>query len=162
MERYCILVADGARARFFAYKARPWEWGTARPKLAEQADLVNPERVIAGADMYGEARSAAHPAGTTGHHAAFDDHRQDSRRESQRRFARRLAERLAELAAQTSAARLVAGAGPELDRVLHPALRVDEVTRDLTHLTAELVQAHLIKEGVLEDPGPPPELSSSV
>lgn len=169
MERYCILVADGARARFFAYKERPWEWGTARPKLAEQADLVNPERVIASADMYREARSAAHPAGTTGHHAAFDDHRDKSRREAQRRFARRMAERLAELAGMTSAARLVVCAGPELmgllrpelDRVLHPALRVQEVTRDWTHLATDAVHAHLIKEGVLLDPGPPPELASA-
>ncbi|MCA9549604.1 MAG: host attachment protein [Myxococcales bacterium] len=169
MERYCILVADGTRARFFVYKERVWEWGEPRPRLTEQADLVNPEHALAGVDVYREARSSAHPANSSGHHTAYDDHRDDNRREGRRRFARRVVDRLGEVAKGARAEHLVVCAGPELmgvlrpelDRGLHPRLRVEEVTRDWTQLSTEDLQGHLVREGILRDPGPPPDQLSA-
>jgi protein required for attachment to host cells len=163
MVRYCILVADGARARFFQYEARPWEPGMRRPSLVERADLVNPERTLAAGAIYTEAHSSAHTATATGHHAAYDDHREKSRREDLRRFARRVVERLAALAREGEASGVVVCAGPELLGLLRPELErglerrlpVREVLRDLTHESADAILLCLTEEGVFATAGAP-------
>ena len=51
MSEYCVVVADGTRARFFTLEAAQFPEMESGPNLIEKKDLINPETETAGREL---------------------------------------------------------------------------------------------------------------
>ena len=154
MSDYCVVVADGARARLFALaEAGIGEGG---PNLVEISDLANSEAEAAGKDLYSEQKSGRNAAPAGGGAHGYDDHRDRHIQESERRFAKQIAAAAADAVARQKAGCLVLAADPRMMGHLRDAMsdiaagiRVKEVAKDLTKLSAYELHEHLAGDEVL-------------
>lgn len=154
---YCIVVADGSRARFFTLEQPEIPELEGGPDLAEHRDLVNPEKEQRKRELFSNLKSGRNqaPAGGPGH--GYDDHRGRHTDEIERRFARRLSAEIAGFARDRRVGQLVLVADPrmlgflrnELRSGLPSSVRVAELTRDLSSLTAPRIHARLADAGLL-------------
>lgn len=154
MSDYCVVVADGARARLFTLQ----EGGVdeAGPTLVEVSGLANPEAEAAGKEIFSDEKSGRNAAPGGGGAHGYDDHRDAHIEETERRFAKDVAEAAAEALRRGRAGCLVVVANPRMMGHLREALtatsldmRVKEVKKDLSKLPVHEVQEHLAAEGVL-------------
>lgn len=156
MTHDCVIVADGARCRFFTVE-RPadprFEGG---PRLVEQTDLVNPEGELTGNELFSDVRSGRGHASSGGPACGFDDHRDRHQDEIKRRFARRIAQAAVRFAADYKAARILLVAEPRMLGMLRPALTsesadlsVEEVAQDLSWHAVSHIQDVLTRRGLL-------------
>ena len=152
---YCVLVADGARARLFTLQGN-----TAKapgPDLVEREDLANPEHKLAGRDKYSTTRTGGHANPQQGATHGYDDHRDKEEREHERRFAHDIAGRAVTLAQQSQAGHLVLAAEKRMlgllrEELVLPAqsgIELSELAKDLTRLAPTEVQAHLAQAGLV-------------
>ena len=155
MSKYCVVVADGARARFFSLEEGGI--GDGGPNLVEHDDLVNPEAESKGKELYSEDKSGRNtaPMGAGAH--GYDDHRDRHSEEVERRFAKQIAEVAVASANQGQAKQLVMVADKRMMGHLRSALnvpstaglKVSEVAKNLTKLNVSELQEHLSKNGML-------------
>jgi protein required for attachment to host cells len=156
MTKTCILVADGARARFLTLEI-PIEPATdGGAYLVEHLDLVNPEVDVPERKLFSDRSGSAHSSPKGGAHA-LDDHREGHEHESARRFARSVAERLASFAAEQAATEIVLVAEPRSlgalrEQIVAKHLRgVDlvELGENLTRRPLVQIQSVLALRGVV-------------
>jgi protein required for attachment to host cells len=154
MSDYCVVVADGARARLFS--VQEGGIGEGGPTLVEHAGLSNAEAEVAGKDLFSDEKSGRNDAPGGGGAHGYDDHRDRHRDENERRFARDIAAAAADALRREAAARLVLAADPRMMGHLREALsatavdmKVSEVQKDLTKFSVHEVQEHLAAAGVL-------------
>ena len=160
MSKYVVVVADGAKARFFTLEEAPV--GEGGPNLVEHDDLVNPEGDAAGKDLYSEAKSGRNEAPGGGGAHGYDDHRGGHEGEIERRFAKLVMEASAGALKQHQCKRLVLVAEKRMLGHLRAAMdalsatgaRVEEVAKDLTKLSVSELHAYLAKEGILPERQP--------
>lgn len=152
---YCILVADGTRARLFTL-----EGGAAAapgPDLVEHEDLANPEHRLAGRDKFSTTRTGSNLNPQKGPAHGYDDHRDKEEREHERRFAREVASHAVSLAQRQQAARLLVVAEKRMLGMLRESLvippqagiELQELAKDLTRLTPTELQSHLAQAGLV-------------
>ncbi|MEX0375055.1 host attachment protein [Spiribacter pallidus] len=147
-----VLVADGARARFFELRG-PEHTGTrGGPTLVEIASLVAPAHQARGGALYTEGVTGHNrDAGGAGHD--YDEHREDHDAAVERRFAREV---MAELQRRRSM-RNVLCAPPQMLGYLRQAMDgvgemdIEECPRDLSTLGARDIQSHLAGAGLLAE-----------
>lgn len=157
MTDYCVVVANGARARFFTLQNAKVPEIEGGPNLVEQgSDLVNPEKELPDRELwaneYGRNRA---PSGGPAH--GYDDHREQHDEELVRRFARRVAEETVRLIQANSASHIVLVAQkrtlghlrPALEPLLRASVDVREVGKDLSKLSPTELHEHLAKENIL-------------
>ncbi len=157
MTDYCVVVANGARARFFTLQGAKVPEIEGGPNLVEQgSNLVNPEKELPDRELwsneYGRNRA---PSGGPAH--GYDDHRAQHDEELVRRFARRVAEETARRVQANSAAHVVLVAQkrtlghlrPALEPLLRASVDVREVGKDLSKLSPTELHEHLARENVL-------------
>lgn len=157
MTDYCVVVANGARARFFTLRNAKVPEIEGGPNLVEQgSDLVNPEKELPDRELwaneYGRNRA---PSGGPAH--GYDDHREQHDEELVRRFARRVAEETVRLIQANSASHIVLVAQkrtlghlrPALEPLLRASVDVREVGKDLSKLSPTELHEHLAKENIL-------------
>lgn len=157
MTDYCVVVANGARARFFTLQNAKVPEIEGGPNLVEQSpDLVNPEKELPDRELwsneYGRGRV---PSGVPAH--GYDDHREQHDEELVRRFARRVAEETVRMVQANSASHVVLVAQkrtlghlrPALEPLLKTNVDVREVGKDLSKLSPTELHEHLAKENVL-------------
>jgi protein required for attachment to host cells len=156
MTKTCIIVADGARARFITLEIplEPSIDGGAR--LIERDDLVNPE---AEAPQHGllRDRSGRGHGSQNGPAHALDDHREQHLQEVQRRYARRLVERAERLVTEYGATGLILAAEPRLLGVLRAELgarrlsgvEVRELSENLSRRPLGDIQTSLAARGLI-------------
>lgn len=148
---FCILVADGSRARFFTFESRAPETGTTGPRLVEHEDRVNPEHELAGRDKYNATRTGAHPNPGKSQTHGYDDHRKQEEHEHERLFARDIARHALDFTQQHQAACLVVAAEKRMLGLLrdwlepppHPGIELRELAADLTRLSPTELHNHL-------------------
>ena len=154
----CVVVADGARARFF-YAAPPTRGRPgSRMTFEERADLTNPGQqhpgmtgVVSGVDRH---RAGAGGAGRNDDASEFN-----RRREEDRRFSVAIIDKAAECCAswETPTVVLVADKHTQGQLRQHThgltGLTIRELSRDLSGLTLPQLQVHLADAGLL--PGSP-------
>jgi len=154
MSKYCVVVADGARARLFSL--REPEIGEYGPDLVEFSDLANAEIEASGKEIYSDNKSGrnAAPAGAGAH--GYDDHRDKHIEESERRFAKQVAAAAADAVVQQSSGCLVVAADPQMMGHLREAMgasvsgiKVKEVVKNLTKLGVQELQEHLAADHML-------------
>jgi protein required for attachment to host cells len=161
-DTWCVVTADGARARFFTLHSPETPELEGGPDLVEHEDLVNPESLLKPSDVRAPSGRHRPPTGQVSH--AYDDHRANQAAEHQARFARYVAERLTDFAAQRGAKHLVLSADPrllgllrpELERRLGAELDVRELARDVSGLTRPQIHEQLSDAGLLPRRRPPP------
>jgi protein required for attachment to host cells len=152
---YCIVVADGTRARLFTLDDGVTD--APGPDLVEQEDLANPEHKLAGRDKYSTTRTGSNLNPQKGPAHGYDDHRDKEEREHERRFAHDIASRAVALAERQHAGHLVVVAEKRMLGLLRETLvlppnsriKLTELAKDLTQLAATPLQAHLADAGLI-------------
>jgi protein required for attachment to host cells len=157
MSDYCVVVADGARARFFALEEAEYPELESSPKLVEQdLDLANPEKELPGGELFSSAKTGRNRAADGGAHG-YDDHRANHVDETDRRFAKLLTEQAASMVHTQRAKRLVVVAHSRilglirdtLDPLLKTGVQLQEVAKDVTKLPVNEIHDLLAKENAL-------------
>jgi protein required for attachment to host cells len=151
----CIVVADGARARFFMLETV--EHRPERQRLREVDALTNPEGEETGRELFSNTRSGTNRA-PGGEAHEYDDHRERHRQELERRFARHLAESIRDFASSRVAAKVVIAAEPHLLGALRGPLAktfpsatpLVELAEDLSWHTPERILSVLVRHGALQ------------
>jgi len=148
---YCIMVADGTRARLFTLDAGITS--PPGPDLVEHEGLANPEHKLAGREKYSTTRTGGSVNPQNGQAHGYDDHRDKEEREHERRFAHDIAGH----AQRQQARQLVVVAEKRMLGHLREALvlptksgiELRELAKDLTRLATTELQAHLAEAGLV-------------
>lgn len=156
MSDYCVVVAEGARARFFTLEPVDVPEFESGPNLKEWNTLMNPEHKAHQRDVYTDVRSGRN-RGSVGEAHAYDDHREQHDAEMEHRFARTIAESLQEFTAEHGTSRVVLCAEKQMLGYLRSALNgharkdlaITEVPKDLTRMAPRALHDKLAKAGVL-------------
>jgi protein required for attachment to host cells len=156
MTNICIIVADGARARFMTLEVPADTAIDGGARLVERDDLVNPEADVPDRELYSDRSGRGH-ASKNGAAHALDDHRGQHQHERERRYARRLVEQADSFVSRQQASRLVLVTEPRLlgafraqndSRVL-AALDVVEISENLSRRTLHEIQSILASKGLM-------------
>jgi protein required for attachment to host cells len=140
MNKTCIVVADGARARFFLIEAAETKAGS---KLAEKGELKNDEHRHGNPDNIGNRDAGpVHPHGAQ---------RERHRLELDRRFGQEIARQVAAITKGWKQGTLVLVAEPRLlgllreplHKALHPGVALKELAKDYTRLPSAELLEHL-------------------
>ncbi len=116
---YCIVVADGARARLFT--AELSAVGNA-VRLEEREVLTNPERNLAGREEFANLKPGRNRVPPRGAAHGYDDHRSRHRDQVERRFAARVADAAGRLVRESASSWFVLVAEPRLLGLLRTPL----------------------------------------
>ncbi len=146
MSVYWVVIADGARARFFRLDgARPF------PQLTEEQDLVHPERQMRDGEIFSETNPGTR-SGPSHRSQSFEDGRSNHDLELDRRFAGTVAKVLAErvdseatvhAVVVAASVRLLPELRPKLDRLGLNKVKVYELAKDLTRQSPTEIHDYL-------------------
>jgi protein required for attachment to host cells len=156
MSDYCVLVADGARARFFTLEPVEVPEMESGPNLIERRDLVNTEKEASEQDLMSDVKPGRNRTPGGGAHA-YDDHRRQYADERERRFARRVAKETAELTnlngikqvVLVAEKRMLGFLRSELTPTLKSGLQVQEVAKDMSKASPRDLHEYLAKDKLL-------------
>ena len=154
MSEYCIVVAEGSRARFFTLEPADIPELESGPNLVEHVALANPEHQAHNGALWSETRAGRN---RTAHGAAhgYDDHRQQHSAEMERRFARNVVCELDRMARGNGTRKIVICAEKQMLGFLRSSIsdtighdvEISEVAKDLTKLPLRDLHARLAAEG---------------
>ncbi|PWG60991.1 host attachment protein [Spiribacter halobius] len=160
MSEYCVVVAEGARARFFTLERPDLPELEGGPDLMEHLSLANPRHRAHDSKVYADARSGRNRTpGGQGH--AYDEHRDGHDAEMEHRFARDIARQLDGLARSNGTRRVILCAEKRMLGFLRnglpelPGVEIREVQKDLAKLGPRELQEHLARDGLLPRRRPP-------
>lgn len=161
--KYCVVVANGSRARFFSLENPEFPEIESGPHLCERKAMVDPELKERGTNLWSGRTGKNRSGGYSGTHG-YDDHRERHAAEYERRFVQSVAEEAARFTRNQKADHIVlVGVQrqlPQLRSALEPqtqAARIRELAKDLSKLAPQALHDHLSKEGLL-----PPRRSGDV
>lgn len=148
MKRACIAIVDAARARIFVYD---------HGALREICDLASAGRRMNPGDRLADPRPGSE-RGPSGQHTALDDHRANKLANQDMEHAKQAAGQILHVVGAHHVEHLIVVASPhmlgQLRRQGYPdGVEVDELARDLTHLTEAQLHDHLARAGLV-DPRP--------
>jgi len=153
MPRFCLIIADAARARIYAVEPVERDLPGRGVALHERADLVSLERRLRPSEILADSGTGGGHAGTS---FGLDDHRDEHMREIDRRFAGEIATHAGAVVGAAELGRVVLVASPrmlgELRKVLPAQVKraaIEELALDLTRLTTPQVHDHLAALGVM-------------
>ncbi len=153
--KYCVVVANGSRARFFTLKRPQIPELESGPRLIEQAEISDPELKQHARDLWTEKPGKNRGKSQAQSHV-YDDHRDSHQAEYERRFVQVVAERAARFAHEHEADNLVLCSIQRQLPLLRQALnghlgdtRVTELAKDLSKLEPISLHDHLSKEGLI-------------
>lgn len=154
MSRYCVVVAEGSRARFFTVEHPEIPELESGPDLVERKTLANPGHQAHGSELLADARSGRNRS-VNGSGHGYDDHREDYDAECERRFAREIASELDTMARSNGTRRVVLCAEKRMLGYLRSPVQermprgVDlrEVPKDLAKLSPRKLQERLASDG---------------
>ena len=157
MGEYCLVVADGTRARFFSFEATQLPDMESGPNLIEKKDLINPEAETAGRDIWTDPKSGRNTTSGSGMTHGYDDHRDKHMDEFLRRFAGQISNEAVRLAQEQKAKHLILISSKRMLGFLRDSLvvppkidiTVNELAKDLTHLSADELHVHLDSAGLI-------------
>jgi len=160
---WCVVVADGTRARFLALEPAATPEMESSPTLSEVKDLINPDFAASDEDVLRDINAGVERAGGGGPTHVTDDHREDRRDENERRFAKKVAAEASSLVRQRQASRLVVAAqkrmlgflSPELVRTLKDSVELHEIAKDVTKLNNLELHQYLAEKQLLPARRPP-------
>jgi len=154
--KYCIVVANGSRARFFSLQDSEIPAVESGPNLVDHGEVNDPLLKQKAQDLWSE-RSGKNRSSGGGQGHGYDDHRDQHAAEMERRFIHSVAERGARFAKREKATTVLVVGSPRqlpvltdtLDSLLHGQPKVEGYSKDLAKLTPSALHDHLAKEGLL-------------
>ncbi|MCP1673093.1 protein required for attachment to host cells [Natronocella acetinitrilica] len=154
MSQYCVVVAEGSRARFFTVEPAELPELESGPNLVERKSLTNPEHQAHDDEVFAETRAGRNRSNGGAAHG-YDDHRAGHDAEMERRFARDIARELDEIARGNGTQRIVLCAEkrmlgylrPPLQNTIASNIQLTEIAKDLAKLTPGQIQKKLAQEG---------------
>ena len=157
MSDYCVVVTGGSQARFFTLEPVEFPELESGPKLIDRGELFNPEKEIAGRDLYTDSKTSRGRAPHGGPAHGYDDHRSQHEYEFDRRFARKVLEKGRHLAKANQARYLILLAPAnmlglfrqEMDIILKHGFEVHKLAKDMTKFSPKQIHDHLAREKVL-------------
>jgi protein required for attachment to host cells len=161
--RWCVIVADSARARLFTLAGVPDLHQPTHSPLVEAGDLANADRRARDSEVLSDTRPGLRREGPPGPRHGVDDRRDHRRRVVDRRFAESVVDEAARLWSQLPGCKLVVVAGATMLGALREAIarhtrgaaspEIHELARDLTRLSAPALHDALANAGVLPPRG---------
>ncbi|MGD8428958.1 MAG: host attachment protein [Ectothiorhodospiraceae bacterium] len=156
MSEYCVVVAEGARARFFTLEPAAVPELESGPNLQEHNSLANPSHKAHQNKIFADTRSGRNRSTVAGAHG-YDEHRSQHDDEMEHRFARDIANELSNLTSANGTRRVVLCAEKRMLGFLRGALNgsipngveVVEVAKDLAKLPARSLHERLAGQGLL-------------
>ncbi len=157
MSDYCVVVADGAHARFFTLEPAELPEVESGPKLIERGQLLNPEKEKADGDLFSDSKPGRGRGPRGGPSHGYDDHRVQHENEMDRLFARDVVTK-ARRVAQTHQASSVVLLAParmlglfrqNLATLYKHGIRVQKLAKDLTRFSPRQIHDFLSKEKIL-------------
>ncbi len=156
MSRYCVVVAEGSRARFFTVESPEVPELESGPDLVERKRIANPEHQSHSQDLLADARSGRNRARGGAAHG-YDDHREGFDAECERRFAREIVREIDTLTRSNGTRQVVLCAEKRMLGFLRPGLGqaipggvdLKEIPKDLAKLSARQLHHHLARQGHL-------------
>ncbi len=156
MRNICIVVADGARARFFTIEWPQQPEFESGPDLVEQTTLAAPAHDAPDSALYTEGLTGRNRTLGSGTHD-YDEHRGAHDDEVERRFVRdivvELGKRGADECILCAEPQMLGFLRKALDQI--PSPPITEVPKDLTHFVARDLQVWLASEGLIPERRPP-------
>lgn len=158
MSDYCIVVADGTRARFFSLESSDVQGMAPNARLIEQKDLISTEKDVPGREMWSDSIGRRNdPPFAQGSVHGHDDSRERQGAEFQQRFAKEIATEAVRLAQSQQAKHLIIVAETQMMGAVrqeltippYPKIAVEEITKDLSKLSPEQLLQHLEREDAL-------------
>jgi protein required for attachment to host cells len=168
MRPVLVVVADGAKARFFSLETAEIPEYESSPYLIEDEVLVNPDQDLSGQELWsGPQSQAGHHQEGKGPAHSYDDRRQKHEMEFERRFAQEIAAEILKRPQTVQAQKLCLIAEPRLlgllREVLIPALPktwvLYELDKNLCHLNPQELQEYLANKDLLPSLKKAPSLS---
>lgn len=156
MSGYCVVTADGIRARFFCLERTALPEVDGGPFLAEEPEaLINTEADMPGRELFSDTKTGRNTAHGMAH--SYDDHRTQHMEETKRRFAKLVVDEALRLAERRKPKILVLAAEKQMLGYLRTAMQtlpkalfeVKEVPKDLSRLSPQELHQHLASEGVV-------------
>lgn len=157
MNQYCVVVANGSRARFYTLEDADNPDIESSPNLVETMDLVNPENIHAGG-QWSENKTGRNRTANSGQAHGYDDHRSQHQEEYERRFANSIAEECKRLSTQKKASSVVLVSQKKMLGYLRNAIasrmshfKPSELAKDLSKLSPHELHEHLAKEKLIPE-----------
>lgn len=154
MSEYCVVVAEGARARFFTLEPADIPELAGGPDLIEHDALANPQHRAHDGSIYADTRGGRNRTpGGQGH--GYDEHRKRHDTAVERRFARDIASRLDRLARRNGTRHIILCAEKRMLGLLRgvvsapPGTEIVEVGKDLAKLPTAELHRHLSRDGYI-------------
>jgi protein required for attachment to host cells len=156
MSQYSVVVAGGTRARFFTLEEADYPEMESGPNLIECCGLINPELAGHSSWQWSDLKSGRNRAPGGANHG-YDDHREQHEEEYERRFARAVADEARRISHDRGAGQMLLVARQRMLGYLREAMeaqsrngvRVLEVAKDLTKMSAQEVHEHLSRDRLL-------------
>lgn len=158
MSPVLVVVADGAKARFFTLEVKDLAGGKPGPYLLENETLVNPEQQQTGQQLWSGAESQAghFQAGKSQPHS-YDDRRRNHEVEFERRFAQLITEQIQSQISTHHLQRLFLIAEPRILGLLRETLvpglpktlELNELDKNLCRLQPQELYEYLASRRIL-------------
>lgn len=157
MSDYCIVAADGARARFFTLEPAASPDTQGGPNLTERKGIMNPEQEAHTGQLWSDVKTGRNRAPRSGQAHGYDDHRAQHVDEFKRRFARSVAQEAARLVQRSHSKIVILAAQKrmlgflrsELNPLLKTGVKVHHIAKDLSKLAPQELHRYLAKEELL-------------
>lgn len=154
MKRTGILVAGGTRARFISVEVPDDADLDGGPRLAEHADLLNPDGDVPARGLFSDRSGRAHGSASHG----LDDHRDQHQAEIDRRFVRGVVDAADQFVIAQGVKRLVVAAEcqllgklrAELDPKRWRDVELVELAEDLSHQSLRQMHDALARQGIVK------------
>ena len=157
MDRVCVVVAGASRARLFLLQESDAPRATTR--LVERGSLSNPSLRSRGRSVTGRPRTETNTNREAGPMHPMGAQRARHHIELERRFSTGIAHKAAGLAKSWAAGTILLVADPRMlgflretvRGALRPAIRVKELAKDYSRLTAPRLRERLAQDGVIPE-----------
>lgn len=155
MTEFCVVVAEGARARFFTLERSEIPDLEGGPDLIEHASLLNPEHRVNHDAIYADSSGRNRTPGGQSH--VYDEHRDQHDADVEKRFAREIAERIDNHARESGARRVLLCAEKRMLGFLRGVIgdqtpsgaEIREIPKDLANHKSKEIHEHLAGDGHL-------------
>jgi protein required for attachment to host cells len=157
MNEFCVVVMDGARARFLSLQQAEFPEFEPSLKLIEHEALINPEKETPATELWSSRESGREHSATIGAAHTYSDHRERHADEVERRFTQLVAKQTAHFI-QTQQAqnlvivserRMLGFVRDALIPLVSDGLHIQELAKDLTKLAPLELHEYLTNEGLL-------------
>ena len=159
MSDYCIVIANGVRARFFTLEPVEFPQLESGPLLCERRELINRERASSHKELYSDSKTGRGRAPRGGRAHGYDDGRSERRVKLEAGFAREVLAMASRMARANQSRRVVIAAParmlgllrPHMDFLLKHGVEVRESPKDMIRLNPRQIHELLARERLLPE-----------